>query len=208
MTCWSERAVIVMGSGSGRGRALAKALVDAGAAVFLVDANPDSVAKLQETMQSMGGRAHAWTADIANRFQVTAMIERARECYGQISLLVNCTDLSLIQARAFLKLDEWDWRRLVDVNLSGGFFSTQLMARVLADEGGGAIVLCCGLPEEAENAATAATRAAIRAFAEHVDRHLQASGVRVACFSYLAQWGDHEFAKQSLALCRRLLAST
>ncbi|MEO8612922.1 MAG: SDR family oxidoreductase, partial [Chloroflexota bacterium] len=35
---------------------------------------------------------------------------------------------------------EWDWRRLLDVNLTGAFFCSQLVGRVMADEGGGVIV--------------------------------------------------------------------
>ena len=39
-----------------------------------------------------------------------------------------------------LKLDEWDWRRVMEVNLTGAFFCSQLLGRVMADEGGGVIV--------------------------------------------------------------------
>ena len=39
-----------------------------------------------------------------------------------------------------LQLDEWDWRRLLDVNLTGAFFCTQLLGRVMAEEGGGVIL--------------------------------------------------------------------
>jgi 3-oxoacyl-[acyl-carrier protein] reductase len=38
------------------------------------------------------------------------------------------------------KLDEWDWRRLLEVNLTGAFFCCQLIGRVMAEEGGGVIV--------------------------------------------------------------------
>ena len=37
-------------------------------------------------------------------------------------------------------MDEWDWRRQIEVNLTGAFFCTQLLGRVMADEGGGGII--------------------------------------------------------------------
>ncbi|MEO1291200.1 MAG: SDR family NAD(P)-dependent oxidoreductase, partial [Chloroflexota bacterium] len=74
----------------------------------------------------------------ANRFQVSALIERARDAHGKIDFMVNTA--GIFKAEPLSKMDEWDWRRQVEVNLTGTFFCTQLMSRVMVDEGGGAIV--------------------------------------------------------------------
>ena len=66
------------------------------------------------------------------------MIERTRDAFGRIDSLVNAA--GIFHAEPLLDVDEWNWRRQMEVNISGTFFCTQLVARVMADEGGGSIV--------------------------------------------------------------------
>ncbi|MBC8098294.1 MAG: SDR family oxidoreductase, partial [Armatimonadetes bacterium] len=65
--------------------------------------------------------------------------EHARERFGRVRLLVNAA--GVYKAEPIANVDEWDWRRVIDVNLTGAFFMCQLLGRVLTDEGdGGAMV--------------------------------------------------------------------
>lgn len=131
-------AAIVTGAGADVGRASALALARAGAAVLVNDLNPDRPDEVAALIAEHGGRALAWQADVANRFQCAAMIEAARDAFGPVDILVHAA--SVQRLGAFDTLDEWDWRRVLDVNLTGAFFCTQLMGRVMAQEGGGVIV--------------------------------------------------------------------
>lgn len=131
-------AAIVTGAGIGVGRAVALALSDSGAAVFVNDLNPDRANKVADEIRARGGRAVGWQADVASRFQVASLIEAARDAFGRITILVNAA--GVYKAGPVATLDEWDWRRLLDVNLTGAFFCSQLLGRVMADEGGGIIV--------------------------------------------------------------------
>jgi NAD(P)-dependent dehydrogenase (short-subunit alcohol dehydrogenase family) len=80
-------------------------------------------------------------------------------------------------------LDEWDWRRVVDVNLTGAFFTTQLMGRVMADEGGGVIVNVASdaaYPNPiAEGISYAATKVGLVGMTIQAARELAGYGVRV-----------------------------
>ncbi len=134
----SNHAAIVTGGATEIGRACALMLARSGAAVCVNDLNPDGADSTAEEIQAAGGRAIAWQGDISNRFQAAAMIENARDAFGRISILVNAA--SVFRDGAMNGLDEWDWRRILDVNLTGTFFCTQFMGRVMADEGGGSIV--------------------------------------------------------------------
>lgn len=129
---------IVTGAGADIGRATALALAAAGAAVVVNDLNPDRADKIAAEITEAGGRALAWQADVSNRFQVGSLIEGARDAFGRIHILVNAA--GALKLGAMRTLDEWDWRRLLDVNLTGAFFCCQLLGRVMADEGGGVIV--------------------------------------------------------------------
>lgn len=134
----SGSAAIVTGAGAGFGRATALALSAAGASVLVNDLNPDRADDVVEEIRAQGGQATAWQADVCNRFQAAATIEHARETYGRVGLLINAA--GAFKSGEALTLDEWDWRRLLDVNLTGTFFMSQLLGRVMRDEGGGTIV--------------------------------------------------------------------
>lgn len=132
------QAALVTGAGADIGRATALALAKAGAGVIVNDLNPDRAERVAAEIIEAGGQALPWQADISNRFQVGTMIEAARDHFERITILVNAA--GALNSVSMLKLDEWDWRRLMDVNLTGAFFCSQLLGRVMTDEGGGVIV--------------------------------------------------------------------
>lgn len=129
---------LVTGGGAGVGQAIALALAASGAAVIANDLNPDRADRIADTITAAGGRALAWQADVSNRFQVGSLIEAGRDAFGRIHILVNAA--GVMKPGPLAALDEWDWRRILDVNLTGAFFCSQLLGRVMADEGGGVIV--------------------------------------------------------------------
>ncbi len=131
-------AALVTGAGDGIGRAIALALAASGAAVVVNDLNPDRADRVAAEITNAGGRSLAWQADVSNRFQTASMIEAGRDAFGSLNILINAA--GVMKLGAMSTLDEWDWRRVMDVNLTGTFFCTQLLSRVMADEGGGVIV--------------------------------------------------------------------
>ena len=135
---FSGKAAIVTGAGAGIGKAIAEALAKAGAAVAINDLNPDRVESLTEELTAQGAQVVGFQGDITNRFQVSALIERARDAFGRIHFLVNAA--GIFKADPMQTIDEWDFRRQIEVNVIGTFFCVQLMGRVMADEGGGVII--------------------------------------------------------------------
>ncbi len=197
------RAAIVTGAGGRYGRAIALGLAEAGAAVVVNDLNPDRAEGVRNAIAATGGQALACPGDVSNRFQAANLIERARDGHGRISLLVHAVGAGPLQ-RPLLRLDEWDWRRLLEVNLSGAFFCTQLMARVMAEEGGGVILLLVpgvaqGLP--VGDAATAAARAGLLGLARQAARELAPAGVRVHALCVAPAADAAEVVAATLALC-------
>ena len=134
----NDCAALVTGAGEGIGRAVALALAASGASVVVNDLNPDRADRVADEITAAGGRAIPWQADVSNRFQAASMIEAGRDAFGKLNILVNAAGVE--KHSALSALDEWDWRRILDVNLTGAFFCTQLLSRVMADEGGGVIV--------------------------------------------------------------------
>ena len=196
------RAAIVTGAGGRYGRAIALALAQAGAAVVVNDLNPDRAEALRNAIVAAGGRALACPGDVSNRFQAANLIERARDAFGRISLLVNAASAGPLQ-RPLLRLDEWDWRRLLEVNLGGAFFCSQLMARVMAEEGGGVILLLVpGVEADPPggDAATAAARAGLTGLARQAARELAPAGIRVHALCCAPDAAAADVAARALTL--------
>ncbi len=132
------RTALVTGAGAGNGRAIALALAAKGASVAASDLNIERADKTADAICVNGGAACALQADVSNRFQVASMIEQTRDAFGAIDILVNA--VAILHAEPLLNVDEWNWRRQIEVNITGTFFCTQLVARVMADEGGGGVI--------------------------------------------------------------------
>jgi len=177
----SGKAALVTGAGEGVARAIALALARAGAAVCVNDLNPDRADTVVEEIEREGGRAFAWVADVSNRFQAAGTIETLRDEFGGLHVVVNGAGTE--RPAPFLTIDEYDWRRVLEINLTGAFFCTQLAGRVMADEGGGAIVNLASTVgqgrAQSDSTVYAASKAGLLALTREAARELAPRGVRV-----------------------------
>lgn len=196
-----NQAALVTGAGNGVGKAIALALAASGAAVVCNDINEDLAESTTSEIIAAGGKALAWQADVSNRFQVGSMIERARDEYGRVSILVNAA--GVFKSGAMSKLDEWDWRRLLDVNLTGAFFCCQLLGRVMADEGGGVMVnvaSTAGHPDPiTEGIGFVASKTGMVGMTKQAAQELAPVGVRVnaVCPGYVREL-DRDFDAENV----------
>lgn len=183
------QSAIVTGAANGIGRAVALALAAAGAAVCVNDINPDRIETVAEEIVQAGGRALAFHGDVSNRFQAAALIETAREAFGRIHILVNAA--GVYRAEPLLKIDEWDWRRQIEVNISGAFFCTQLLGRVMSEEGGGRIINIAStagrVGTNTEASAYVTSKAGLIGLTKQSARELAAHNIRVnaVCPAYV-----------------------
>ncbi|MDX1665133.1 MAG: SDR family NAD(P)-dependent oxidoreductase [Candidatus Promineifilaceae bacterium] len=180
----SEKVAIVTGAGRGRGEAVARALAQAGARVVVNDLNPDRAERVAAAISAGGGTALAVDADVSNKFHCVKLVERSRDAWDRIDILVN--NAHVAPTAPLLKMDEWDWNRCLEVNLKGVFLMSQLCGRVMAQENrerGAAIVnvvSAAGVVAPLENrAAFCATQAGVIGFARECARAYMPHGIRV-----------------------------
>jgi 3-oxoacyl-[acyl-carrier protein] reductase len=173
------RSALITGAGTPIGSAVARALARAGAGVTACDVNPTRADAVAESITADGGQAIGWGGDVANKFQVGSMIEHLRDVYGGLHIVVNAWWVN--KQQPVLTLDEYDWRRVIEVNLTGTFLVSQLAARVMADEGGGAIVML--IPPEPDDPGLAlpyaVSRGGLAALGQALQAGLDGQGVRV-----------------------------
>jgi NAD(P)-dependent dehydrogenase (short-subunit alcohol dehydrogenase family) len=174
MPALDERIALVTGAGRGYGAQAAHALLNAGAWVCVADLNPDRVTTIQQALTEQGGEAAAVQGDVSNKFQAANMIETTRDQFDGLHILIMNAHVS--PHDDILTMDEWNWRRSLEVNVTGAFFTAQLAARVMTDENGGDIVF---LLQPAVSAATRTARGALRGLAKGMRAELATQNVRV-----------------------------
>lgn len=128
------RTAIVTGAASGIGRAIAAALIEAGANVVLCDRNADTLPTVAE---ELGGVAKV--ADVSNEASVAAAMDAAIARFGSLDIVVNCAGFGRIAALTELSAE--DWLAVQGVALSGVFYGVKQGAiRMLAAGKGGVIL--------------------------------------------------------------------
>ncbi|MCX7014028.1 MAG: 3-ketoacyl-ACP reductase [Candidatus Sumerlaeota bacterium] len=129
------KVALVTGSGRGIGRGIAIQLAADGYAVVInsVTANPaeteSGAYEVKRTIESAGGRADVFRADVAARADRDALIGFVAERFGRLDLLVNNAGVAPRERRDILDAEEESFDRLVAINLKGPYFLTQRAAR-------------------------------------------------------------------------------
>ena len=138
MADFKGKVVLITGAGKGSGRKLAEAFARHGATVAANDISPINVEEAVEEIRARGGDARAYVDDIAKKVGAQALVKQVEDDLGRIDILVNH---AAVEPRSpLLDMDEWDWHRVLDVNLTGAFLVTQSVGRVMREQGGGIII--------------------------------------------------------------------
>ncbi len=143
----SQRVALVTGAANGIGKAAAELFAEKGYAVVVADLDGEGAGAVAEEIARRGGRALAIAVDIADPAQCDAMVDRAVSELGRLDAAVN--NAAVGQRVAFEgpdstlihEMSDAEWKRLIDVNLSGTFYCLRAEMRRMIERGeGGAIV--------------------------------------------------------------------
>ena len=172
------KVVLVTGAGKGKGRAAAEAFAARQALLAVNDVSPVNLDETVAHILAAGGRVKMYIEDIAKKMPVQTLIHQVLEDFGRIDILINCAEVE--PAQPVLEMDDWDWQRTLDVNLSGTFLLIQSVGRVMKEEGGGIIIHLKGQArEKSGRAAYFASRAGAAALVETAAAELAAAGIHV-----------------------------
>jgi meso-butanediol dehydrogenase/(S,S)-butanediol dehydrogenase/diacetyl reductase len=132
---FTDRVVVITGSGSGIGRVMAHKFAAEGARVAVVDWKGE---KAEEVAKEVGGRTHAVQADVSNGADVKAMVKDVASKLGHVDVLVN--NAAIADGDDVLKIDEPTWERDVDVVLKSVFLCSQAVLPSMIERHRGVIV--------------------------------------------------------------------
>ena len=174
----SKRAIVTGGT-RGIGRAIVEALLAEGAVVTLCGRTAESTAAAVAELASPG--AHGIAADVSEEADVAALFRFAGERMGGVDILVANAGIGIFQPAGDMTLE--DWKRTIDINLTGAFLCSRYAIQAMRGNGGGFIVHLSSLAGKnpfAGGAAYCATKAGVDAFSEALMQELRYDGIRVS----------------------------
>jgi meso-butanediol dehydrogenase/(S,S)-butanediol dehydrogenase/diacetyl reductase len=127
--------VVVTGGTSGIGEATSRRFLDEGARVVALAVGEEEVATAAERIPGI----EPLLCDVADAASVESAFARADELLGGVDVLVANAGISI--RKPFLEIEEADWRRVLDVNLTGVFHCAQQAARRMVAGDGGVILM-------------------------------------------------------------------
>ncbi|MDB5797387.1 MAG: short-chain dehydrogenase/reductase [Paucimonas sp.] len=135
------RTALVTGAGSGVGRAVALELARQGFSLVLVGRRPGPLQEVAQAISAAGGQALALPADVSDEQAVANLFDAVRTQCGRLDLLFNNAGVNA-PGIAFEDLSADQWRRVVDINLTGAFFCAQAAFRLMKQQSprGGRII--------------------------------------------------------------------
>jgi len=128
-----SKIAIVTGAGSGIGRATALALLGEGYSVVLAGRRSEALAETVAQAGPDGPRALAVPTDVTDSQSVRALFETTQQAFGRLDLLFNNAGTGA-PAVPLEDLTVEEWRRVVDVNLTGAFLCTREAFRLMKDQ--------------------------------------------------------------------------
>jgi 3-oxoacyl-[acyl-carrier protein] reductase len=173
--------VLVTGASRGIGAAIATACAQAGADVAVGYVTDHAgAAESVEAVRGLGREAQAFRADVSDPEQVQAMIDVVLDRFGRIDALVN--NAGVMQERRVVDMTVEEWRRVIDVDLTGAFLCSKAVLARMLERGTGSIVMISsrlGQIGFAGVAHYAAAKAGVLALTKSLAKEVGPSGIRV-----------------------------
>ena len=135
----AETALIV-GGGSGMGKAAALALARRGIRIFVADLNPEAAEETARSLPEIPAPAEAFEVDVSRSESVSSLFQRLRQRADRLDLLVHTA--AILGRTAFVEdLNDEEWRQMMAVNLDGVFYSCREAVRWMKAYQSGRIIL-------------------------------------------------------------------
>ena len=136
------KVAVVTGGNGGIGLVFARALAAAGADVSIWGTNPEKNAAAEKELQAINSSASAVQCNVAEEAQVEECMASVIERYGRIDGCFPNAGIGTQNQKPFFEHSNEDWHSVLDVNLTGVFFTLRAATRQMVEQGeGGSLVL-------------------------------------------------------------------
>lgn len=137
---------LITGSGRGIGLELARGLASAGSAIVLNDIDEKRLEEAVAMLKKDGFTSHGVSFDVRDEKMIDEKVSFIEKEIGKIDILINNAG---IQIRAPLEeFNSDDWRRLIDINLTGAFIVAKAVVQGMIKRRAGKIINICSIQSE------------------------------------------------------------
>ena len=130
---------IITGAVRGIGRATAERFCAEGAALVIVDIDGDGIERTAAEIVDKGGNIIGQRCDVSDAASCEAAVKRAVDAFGTLNVLMNHAAYFIGQ-NTVEEVDIAEWRRALDVNLTGPMLMSKYAIPAMRDAGGGSII--------------------------------------------------------------------
>ncbi|MCX6855183.1 MAG: SDR family NAD(P)-dependent oxidoreductase [Verrucomicrobia bacterium] len=180
----NQRVAIVTGAARGIGYAIAERLLKEGAAVCLWDIDETALNEAKATL-GHGDRVALAQVDVTDSASVEAAVEKTLHSLGKIDLLINNAGIAGNNAKLW-EMTPSDWKRVIDINLTGPFLTCRAVVPHLLKNGYGRIVNIASIAGKEGNPNAShysASKAGVIALTKSLGKELATSNILVNCIT-------------------------
>ena len=179
---FKDKIVVITGAASGIGKEVSKRMSNNGARVVMWDYNEKDLKILSA---ELGNKSIAYKVDVSDENSVKTSADEIRNNIGVPSLLVNCAGVAGNNSTA-ADMDPNEWRRVIDINLTGTFLCCRELVTGMVNNGYGRIVNIASVAGKEGNPNAAhysASKAGVITFTRSLAKEVSNSGVLVNCIT-------------------------
>jgi len=181
------RRMLVTGGDGGIGREVCAALAEEGADVAVASIDRDAATELAASLSTGRNRTAGYQADLTDQDAAMELAEQLAAEWGGVDALVNCA--GILRVGPAEELSAGDWRAVVETNLTGAFFISQAVGRLMIKNGGGGKIVHL-------TSVRAAVGLSIGGFAAY---GASKAGVQLLVKQLAAEWGRHQISVNAVA---------
>ena len=133
------KTALVTGASKGIGKAISLSLAELGVKVAVnYNSSQAQAEEVAKEIQGAGGESLVVQADVSNLEQVTAMVDKVNDAWGQVDILVN--NAGIISDGLLMRMSDEAWHRVIGVNLNGTFHCSRAVLRTMVRQRWGRII--------------------------------------------------------------------
>ena len=142
----SGKVAVVTGGTHGLGMAMAEGLASAGAELAITSTTPSKLEEALNYYHSKGYSATGYLFDVTDELEAAQKVALMLATHGKIDILVN--NAGIIKRVPALEMDVADFRKVIDVDLTGPFIMSQLVGKHMIKRQSGKIINICSMMSE------------------------------------------------------------